>query len=128
MIKLQMIGHLGKDALKGQVNGKSVLNFNVAHSEKYRNIQGQEVERTTWVECSYWEREAVGPYLRKGVQVFIEGQPYLDQYVNKKGETATTLRMRVTNLQLLGKRDATAHLTPEPVAAEEAEAAADMPF
>lgn len=127
MIKLQMIGRLGKDALHGQVNGKSVLNFSVAHSEKYKNLQGQDMERTTWVECSYWEHEALSPYLKKGMQVFIEGTPHLEQYVNKKGETATNLRMRITNLQLLGKRDTTAHLTEQPAAVEEA-AAADMPF
>lgn len=127
MIKLQMIGHLGRDAINGQVNGKSVLNFSVAHSEKYKNVQGQETERTTWVECSYWEREALMPYLKKGLQVFIEGTPHLEQYVNKKGEPATLLRMRITNLQLLSKRDTTTHLTEQPAAVEEP-ATADMPF
>ena len=34
MIKLQVIGNLGKDCIVNTVNGKTVINFNVAHTEK----------------------------------------------------------------------------------------------
>ena len=40
MIKLQVIGNLGKDALVNNVNGKTVINFNVAHTERYKDAQG----------------------------------------------------------------------------------------
>ena len=67
MIKLQVIGNLGKDAITNSVNGKSVINFNVAHTEKYRDASGQQKDRTIWVECAYWtDRTAVAPYLKKG--------------------------------------------------------------
>ena len=36
MIKLQVIGNLGRDAVMNNVNGKTVINFTVAHSEKYK--------------------------------------------------------------------------------------------
>ena len=32
MIKLQIIGNLGKDCIVKEVNGKNVINFSVAHS------------------------------------------------------------------------------------------------
>ena len=32
MLKTQAIGHLGNDAVVNNVNGKNVINFNVAHS------------------------------------------------------------------------------------------------
>ena len=54
MIKLQVIGNLGKDGTVNTVNGKNVINFSVAHTEKYRDAQGTQKERTTWVECAYW--------------------------------------------------------------------------
>ena len=54
MIKLQAIGHLGKDATTNAVNGKNVINFSVAHTEKYKDQQGNQKEKTVWVECSYW--------------------------------------------------------------------------
>ena len=51
MIKMQVIGHLGKDCIVNTVNGKNVINFTVAHTEKYRDSQGNNQEKTTWVDC-----------------------------------------------------------------------------
>lgn len=102
MIKLQIIGNLGKDCIVKEVNGKNVINFSVAHSEKFRDAQGVEKERTTWVECAYWiEKTNVAQYLTKGRTVYAEGYPQADAYANKDGQPAATLRMRVINIQLL---------------------------
>ncbi|MEO6405157.1 MAG: single-stranded DNA-binding protein [Ferruginibacter sp.] len=103
MIKLQIIGNLGADCITKEVNGKNVINFNVAHSEKFKDSQGVQKEKTTWVNCAYWtDRTAVAQYLLKGKTVYAEGFPEVDQYTNKDGQPAVTLRMRVMNLQLLG--------------------------
>lgn len=103
MIKLQIVGNLGKDCIVKEVNGKNVINFSVAHSEKYKDSQGNPKERTTWVECAYWtDRTAVAQYLTKGKTVYAEGSPEADAYTNKEGQAAATLRMRVQNIQLLG--------------------------
>jgi len=48
MIKLQVIGNLGKDAVVNNVNGKSVINFNVAHTERFKDAQGVQKDRTTF--------------------------------------------------------------------------------
>jgi single-strand DNA-binding protein len=107
MIKLQVIGNLGADCIQKEINGKSVINFNVAHSEKYKDAQGNLKERTTWVNCAYWtDKTAIAPYLLKGTTVYAEGSPEADAYTNKDGQAASTLRMRVQNIQLLsGNRD-----------------------
>ena len=103
MIKLQIIGNLGKDCIIKEVNGKSVINFSVAHTERFKDSQGNPKERTTWVECAYWtDRTAVGQYLKKGQMVYAEGSPEADAYLNKENQAAATLRMRVQNIQLLG--------------------------
>ena len=103
MIKLQIVGNLGKDCIVKEVNGKNVINFSVAHSEKFKDAQGNPKERTTWVECAYWtDRTAVAQYLTKGKTVYAEGSPEADAYTNKEGQAAATLRMRVQNIQLLG--------------------------
>jgi single-strand DNA-binding protein len=103
MIKLQIVGNLGGDCIQKEVNGKNVINFNVAHTEKYKDNQGNQVEKTTWVNCAYWtDRTAIGQYLTKGQLVFAEGAPEADGYTNKDGQVAATLRMRVLNIQLLG--------------------------
>ncbi len=103
MIKLQIIGNLGKDCIVKEVNGKNVINFSVAHTERYKDSQGNQKDRTTWVECAYWtDRTAVAQYLTKGRTVYAEGSPEADAYTNKEGVAAATLRMRVQNVQLLG--------------------------
>lgn len=105
MIKLQIIGHLGKDCIVKEVNGKNVINFSVAHSEKFKDSTGTPRERTTWVECAYWtDRTAIAPYLLKGQLVYAEGSPEADGYLNKENQPSATLRMRVRDIQLLGGR------------------------
>ena len=103
MIKLQIVGNLGKDCIVKEVNGKNVINFSVAHTERYKDSQGNQKERTTWVECAYWtDKTAVAQYLTKGKIVYAEGSPEADAYMNKDNQAAATLRMRVQNIQLLG--------------------------
>lgn len=106
MIKLQVIGNLGKDALLNQVNGKNVINFTVAHTERYRDSSGAQKEKTTWVECAYWtDRTGVVPYLKKGSQVYVEGTPEIRMFNRADGTSGASLSLRVMNLQLVGIRD-----------------------
>ncbi|MDI9357639.1 MAG: single-stranded DNA-binding protein [Phycisphaerales bacterium] len=103
MIKLQTIGHLGKDAVLGTYQDRKVLNFTLASTERYKDQQGTLQERTTWLDCSYWvSSDALLPYLKKGKQVFIEGRPELKTYTTKEGKQGASLHVNIFNLQLLG--------------------------
>ena len=104
MIKMQLIGHLGQDAVVNNVNGKTVINFSVAHSEKFKNKEGVEVNKSVWVSAAYWtDRTAVAPYLKKGSQVYVEGSPEAKTYKNQNtNEVMPQLSLRVTNIQLIG--------------------------
>lgn len=105
MIKLQVIGNLGKDCITNTVNGKSVMNFNVAHTEKFKDSQGVQKDKTIWVECAYWnDRTAIAPYLKKGTQVYVEGTPEVRTYPKSDGTTGVSLTLRVQSVQLLGSR------------------------
>jgi single-strand DNA-binding protein len=103
MIKLQIIGNLGKDCVVNTVNGKNVINFTVAHTEKYRDSQGNNQEKTTWVDCAYWtDKTAVSPYLTKGKQVYVEGTPEARSFQRNDGTPGSSLSLRVREIQLLG--------------------------
>ena len=105
MIKLQVIGNLGKDAQVNNVNGKSVINFNVAHTERFKDAEGNQKDRTTWVDCSYWtDRTAVAPYLKKGTQVYVEGTPDVRTYTTADGRNGASLTLRIVSVQLLGSK------------------------
>lgn len=126
MIKIFLIGNLGKDCTVNTVNGKNVINFVVAHSEKYKNNQGELVEKTTWVECAYWtDKTAIAPYLQKGTKVYVEGQPDAKAFQRNDGTPGATLSIRVKEVQLLGKNESNG--TPDP-AETLTESQDDLPF
>ena len=103
MIKMQIIGNLGKDCVVNTVNGKNVINFTVAHTEKYKDSQGNQQEKTTWVDCAYWsDKTAIAQYLTKGKQVYAEGQPEARSFQRNDGTPGSSLSMRVREVQLLG--------------------------
>jgi len=105
MIKMQVIGNLGKDCVVNTVNGKNVINFTVAHTEKYRDSQGNNQEKTTWVDCAYWtDRTAIAPYLQRGTQVFVEGAPEVRSFTRNDGTAGASLSLRVREVQLLGRK------------------------
>ncbi len=141
MIKMQVIGNLGKDCVVNTVNGKNVINFTVAHHEKYRDSQGNNQEKTTWVDCAYWtDRTAVAPYLQKGTQVFVEGVPEVRSFTRNDGTAGASLSMRVREVQLLGRKgennalgspaaESNSYSNQQPAsAASNVEMADDLPF
>ena len=96
MLELTIIGNLGKDAEQKEINGRPVMTFNVAHSEK--GADGQ--ERTTWVSCIRNIKDgnnSLLQYLRKGTRVYLRGKVYTKIY----NDTAT-LNCNVTYIELLG--------------------------
>lgn len=105
MIKLQVIGNLGRDAVLNSVNGRNVINFTVAHTERFKDSQGNQKDRTVWVDCAYWtDRTAVVPYLKKGTQVYVEGAPDVRTYTTQDGRQGASITLRVASVQLLGSR------------------------
>ena len=99
---MQVIGYLGQDAIVNTVNGKTVINFSVAHSEKYKNKDGIEVDKSVWISAAYWtDRVNVAMYLKKGTQVYLEGSPEAKTYTNKNNEVIPQLQIRVASLNLL---------------------------
>ena len=101
-LKLQLIGNLGNDAIVNDVNGKKVINANVAVSEKWKDAQNNPKEKTTWVSISYWtDKTGLIPYLTKGCLVYIEGKPESKIYTNKEGVAIPQLHLTVASLQLL---------------------------
>jgi single-strand DNA-binding protein len=137
MIKLQVIGNLGKDCVVNTVNGKNVINFTVAHTEKYRDSQGNNQEKTTWVDCAYWtDKTAISPYLTKGKQVYVEGTPEARSFQRNDGTPGSSLSLRVRDIQLLGGRGESGGLSGAsaspaasvPSGSDVAEAVDDLPF
>jgi single-strand DNA-binding protein len=137
MIKTQLIGRLGTDAeVTTTQGGARLMKLNIAVDMSYRNKDGEKVERTVWVRATQWnikENSTLQNYLKKGTQVFIEGEPSANGYTNKEGSVAASLEVKINDLRLLGSANGTAPAaaTPTPVATPEAkkeEEPDDLPF
>lgn len=141
MLKLQVIGHLGKDATLKENNGISIANFSVAHTEKFTDKNGTRVERTQWVDCARFfkpnEGTGIVQYLKKGTLVYVEGHPSTEIWAPQNGDPTAQLKLRVLNIQLLGAaKNNTAEPAPadapviaeQPVAESVADVKDDLPF
>jgi len=106
MLRIQSICHLGQDATINVVNGKSVINFSAAYSERFKNQDGSEVNNTIWLSCAYWtDKTNIASYLKKGIQIFLEGKPDVKIYNNKQGQQIPQLHVRVSGIKLLSSKD-----------------------
>jgi single-strand DNA-binding protein len=92
---MTVIGYLGRDAETKDVNGKTVTNFSVCHTEKWKDQQGQTQER------AMWDQPGVAQYLKKGTQVYLTGPLYPTTYTDKNGHEQIDLRLTVRQVQLL---------------------------
>ena len=75
--KVILVGHLGQDPeVKFMPSGDAVCNFSLATGESWKDKQGQIQEKTEWHRVTMFGKlaEIAGEYLRKGSQVYIEGQ------------------------------------------------------
>ena len=121
MLQVEIIGNIGNDAQVKDFNGKKYIAFNVAHSEKFKNQQGVETERTTWVRVLKHGESAVAQYLKKGTPVFVRGDLSVKAYKDNAGNWQVGVNCLAREVQLLpgGKRDQNA-CTQQEAPAEQA--------
>jgi len=77
--KVLLIGRLGADPeIKQMVNGKSVARFSLATSNTWKDKNtGEKKEKTEWHRVVIFNEglvKVVQQYVKKGAQVYIEGQ------------------------------------------------------
>ena len=101
MIKLQIIGNLGADAVIKEIGESAYISYSVCHTEKNRDGK----EFSTWVNVMQKTKDAnprILPYLTKGTQVFVEGNPSAGAYVDGDGKARASLSLWSFKVDLLG--------------------------
>lgn len=102
LLELRIIGNVGQDATINTVNGKKVINFSVAHTERYKDANGTETSNTTWLNCSYWvDNTNIAPYLKKGTLLHATGRPEPRIFKAKDGSNKIDFTLRVSTIKLL---------------------------
>ena len=127
--KIIAIGNLGRDPeTRHTQSGSAVTNFSIAVSEKYKNKDGELVEKTEWINCVCFARlaEIAAEYLRKGSKVYIEGKLQTDKY-EKDGQTHYSTKVNVRELQMLDSKPSGQGTSQKSAPAED-DYSADIPF
>lgn len=98
--KVILIGNLGADPeVRSFQNGGKVCNLRIATSERWKDKDGQQQERTEWHSVALFSDGLISVaenYLRKGSKVYVEGQlqtrKWQDQSGNDRYSTEIVLR------------------------------------
>lgn len=109
--KVILIGNLGQDPeVRYMPNGGAVANLTLATSDTWRDKQtGEQKERTEWHRVTLYGKlaEIAGEYLRKGSQVYVEGQLRTRKWQDQSGQDRYTTEVVVDisgSMQMLGGR------------------------
>ena len=108
-----LVGHLGQDPeVRYMPNGNAVANFNIATSESWKDKQtGENRDKTEWHRIVVFGKlaEIAGQYLKKGTQVYIEGQLQTRKWQDQSGQDRYTTEVVINplggTLQMLGSRE-----------------------
>ena len=108
--KCIIVGNLGNDPeIKYMPSGGAVANITVATSESWRDkATGEQREKTEWHRVAIFGKlaEVAGEYLRKGSQVYIEGQLQTRKWQDQSGQDRYTTEVVVQGfnsvMQMLG--------------------------
>lgn len=113
--KVMIIGHLGRDPEARQAGDSTVANFTVAVTDRYKSRDGQQQERTEWVNVVCWRRlaEIAQQYLRKGSPVYIEGRLQTRKWQDKDGNDRYTTEVVADNFQMLGGKQSAQAPAPQ---------------
>ena len=94
--KVIIVGNLGRDPETRYLpSGEAVTNISVATTETWKDkASGEKKEATEWHRVSFFGKlaEIAGEYLKKGSQVYVEGQLRTRKWQDK--ETARTATAR----------------------------------
>ena len=104
--KVILVGNLGKDPeLRYTPSGTAVCTFSLATTDRFKNKQGEQQERTEWHNIVVWAglAEVCGKYLSKGKQVYLEGRIQNRSYDDRDGNKRYITEIVVNDMQMLGR-------------------------
>ncbi len=101
---VQLIGRLGKDPEVKAFNKSKKASFSIATTDSYKNQKGEKIEDTQWHNIVIWGQlaDVAEKYLKKGMEVCVEGKLVHRNYETDKGEKKYLTEINVNDLLMLG--------------------------
>jgi len=106
--KAMVIGYLGADPdTRYMPSGEAVTTISVATTARWKDkASGEQKERTEWHRCvAFGKRaETMAEFLRKGAQVYVEGELQTRKWDDKDGVTRYSTEIRVFQFSFLDRK------------------------
>jgi single-strand DNA-binding protein len=106
--KVILVGNLGQDPeVKYMPSGGAVTNISIATTDSWKDKStGEKKENTEWHRVVFFNRlaEIVGEYLRKGSQIYVEGNLRTRKWQDQNGVDKYTTEIVAREMQMLGGR------------------------
>lgn len=103
--KVLLIGNLGADPeLSYTQSSQAILKLRLATNESFTNKAGERQDRTEWHRIVIWGKraEALGKFLTKGRQLYVEGRLQTRSWEDKDGQKRYATDIVATEVILLG--------------------------
>jgi single-strand DNA-binding protein len=105
--KIILIGNLGRDPEIRITDGsKKATSFSLAVNDSYTDRNGNKVEKTEWFRITFWgpRGETAAQYLKKGMQVYVEGRLSTSTYTDQNGQSRFSLDVLGSEFQMLDRK------------------------
>jgi single-strand DNA-binding protein len=106
--KVILLGNVGKDPeVKFLPSGMAVANFGLATSERFKDKEGQQQEKTEWHNLAAYGKlaEIIRDYVKKGSKLYVEGRLTTRSWDDKEsGKKVYRTEIVVNDLSLLSGR------------------------
>lgn len=102
-----LLGNLGQGPeLRTTQSGQSVLSLRLATNERFKNNDGEWVDRAEWHSVVVWGKraEALSKILTKGSPILVEGRIQTRKWEDKEGAVRYTTEIVAREVLLLGRK------------------------
>ena len=98
-IRASFHGSIGRDSEVKAVGDNKVTKFSVANNSGYGDKK-----KVIWIDCDAWgaRYEKLAQYLLKGQSVLVYGEIEINEYKAKDGTMKSSMKCRVTDIELVG--------------------------
>ena len=106
--KVILIGNLGKDPeVRYLEGGSAVAKFTLATTESYKDKTGKKIDQTEWHNIVVWRglAEVAEKYLKKGMQIYVEGKLRSRSWEDKEGNKKYTTEIVGDTFTILGRKE-----------------------
>ncbi len=103
--KVILIGNLGRDPEIVMFDNVKKASFPLATTEQYKNHEGIKTDETEWHNIVCWRglADVADKFLKKSMQVYIEGKLKSRQWEDRDGNRRRTVEIVAENFKILTK-------------------------